>query len=666
MADILAPFNSDRPGSLLMPAVYDNHNIDVIPPMSVDSSARWYLELTERTDGQTMPDIHSPQPLSRKQAVRRSQSPRFGRSINIAQDVNSDTSSMPALSSSSSASSSRHSSATSSDSDADRYVLLTKESTSDVYMSCSETSNHEVMLPSLSHGTNGCQDEPRCVLDRQMMSTPPHVDHSSRTNEAIPDVAESLCEAPPEGTLEFSTDSDNSSAITAIEVFTNLHARGNSTDAENSTDNHVNDGVSSNTNESRLKGKETLSSIRNISWELIEEQDVRSFCLAYDTPSGAPTADMGAVLSIQSRWRDNKTSSTHNAQSTCIDSALSTSPEQEVVPPQNTLARRLRLLTRESERVLIRKRNQQIERLAAQVAHNEQRMQESLARLHAEELAFQQRAEHLRLEARRQEESDRETALALQKSLDEEDAEACRLAEQQARLMECTVCGDQKDKDDFPGKAPTTRCQHASRVCADCLDSWIASALNDHGIDGIKCPECPEKLAYADVQAVATAATFATYDKATTMQALSSLPEFAWCLAPNCKSGQLNIDNSNFMDCVSCGYKQCLRHKVAWHSGETCEKYEYRTSGAKAKEEEEKTLAMLDSMSKICPGPNCGWRIQKTDGCDHITCRKCQFQFCWQCLASHVEIKKVGNTAHKKDCKFHSNNLDLAWPFNRH
>ncbi|KAK3114672.1 hypothetical protein LTR53_006758, partial [Teratosphaeriaceae sp. CCFEE 6253] len=151
-----------------------------------------------------------------------------------------------------------------------------------------------------------------------------------------------------------------------------------------------------------------------------------------------------------------------------------------------------------------------------------------------------------------------------------------------------------------------------------------------------------------------------------TRMALGSLHDFAWCLKPNCGNGQLNPENNNYMHCQHCHYKQCLKHNVPWHTGETCDQYEYRTFGMQAEEEEKKTQAMLDEVSKKCPGDKCGWRIQKTDGCDHMTCKKCKWEFCWQCLASQKEIKRVGNTAHAGSCKFHSTNLHVAWPFNAH
>lgn len=250
-----------------------------------------------------------------------------------------------------------------------------------------------------------------------------------------------------------------------------------------------------------------------------------------------------------------------------------------------------------------------------------------------------------------------ESALRLQREQDER---------KRARLRECVVCGDTKDPLDFPVKAPTPGCRHPSRLCSQCLQSWVASELDSKGSEGIKCPECPQILQYADVRQAASQETFRIYDNLTTRNALSTLTEFAWCLNPQCGSGQLNIQSQNYMECASCRFKQCLRHKGAWHTGETCEQYEYRSSGAKARADEAKTEATLKTMSKLCPNKKCGWRIEKIGGCEHMTCRRCRHEFCWQCMAAQSEIKRIGNEAHKTWCKFHSRNLETAWPFNMH
>lgn len=158
----------------------------------------------------------------------------------------------------------------------------------------------------------------------------------------------------------------------------------------------------------------------------------------------------------------------------------------------------------------------------------------------------------------------------------------------QARDRDCVVCGDAKNALSFPAKPPTASCQHEPQTCSDCLAHWISSEVDTKGTGNIKCCECPALLTHTDVQRAATPATFATYDKRVTREALGSLPNFVWCLSPTCGAGQENSAGANFMECMSCGYRQCLSHRIPWHEEETCEMYEYRMSGRQARDEKQK------------------------------------------------------------------------------
>ncbi|QKD50054.2 uncharacterized protein FOBCDRAFT_288992 [Fusarium oxysporum Fo47] len=56
---------------------------------------------------------------------------------------------------------------------------------------------------------------------------------------------------------------------------------------------------------------------------------------------------------------------------------------------------------------------------------------------------------------------------------------------------------------------------------------------------------------------------------------------------------------------------------------------ERRQIAARRKIEEAKSIATLRATTKPCGG--CGWAIEKNSGCSHMTCRKCNYQFCWTC-----------------------------------
>ncbi|KAF1348149.1 hypothetical protein BDV97DRAFT_356879 [Delphinella strobiligena] len=263
---------------------------------------------------------------------------------------------------------------------------------------------------------------------------------------------------------------------------------------------------------------------------------------------------------------------------------------------------------------------------------------------------------YLRHEREKQEAAD----LAYATQLFEEErqrAEATQKSTPQPK--ECTVCSDVLPPLSFPAKPPTTTCTHTVNVCEACLQEWVSNQLSSNGWQGIHCPECPSTLSHPDMRLAASPATFVTYDTLSLRDTISTLQNFAWCLAPHCNFGQENTPHAQgaFMECTSCKYRQCLQHRCKWHDGETCDQYEYRVSGRKAKDEEVKNKKYLEKEAKQCPGMGCGAWIQKTSGCDHMTCRKCATEFCYLCRAPYASIRRMGNAAHAVDCRYHSDNL---------
>ena len=85
-------------------------------------------------------------------------------------------------------------------------------------------------------------------------------------------------------------------------------------------------------------------------------------------------------------------------------------------------------------------------------------------------------------------------------------------------------------------------------------------------------------------------------------------------------------EQSNLVVCenVECGTVYCFQHALAHPSTMTCEEYEKSiATSVKA------STNIIESTSKPCP--NCGIRITKSDGCNHMKCTYCQQCFCWIC-----------------------------------
>ena len=80
--------------------------------------------------------------------------------------------------------------------------------------------------------------------------------------------------------------------------------------------------------------------------------------------------------------------------------------------------------------------------------------------------------------------------------------------------------------------------------------------------------------------------------------------------------------SSPMMRCPKCSKQFCFNCKTSeWHEGSTCEafqKWKKENSQGDTKFEE-----WAKKNTKICP--KCKVKIEKNGGCDHMTCRHCQF-----------------------------------------
>jgi hypothetical protein len=120
------------------------------------------------------------------------------------------------------------------------------------------------------------------------------------------------------------------------------------------------------------------------------------------------------------------------------------------------------------------------------------------------------------------------------------------------------------------------------------------------------------------------------FDDLSTRAFLSADSTFRYCLSPTCSSGQVHdsSNDGNIFRCGTCGFLVCTTHNMAFHTGETCAAYDNRLAREQQEIEEGKRLREnqeelskkeVERCAMVCPG--CGVPIQKTSGCDHMTCK---------------------------------------------
>ncbi|KAH6664236.1 hypothetical protein B0J14DRAFT_249408 [Halenospora varia] len=200
----------------------------------------------------------------------------------------------------------------------------------------------------------------------------------------------------------------------------------------------------------------------------------------------------------------------------------------------------------------------------------------------------------------------------------------------------CCVCLEEKLETEYPARLPTSTCDHnITDCCSDCLSQSIKMAFEGNIWTNIRCPVCNEQLDHQDMREFAPNEIFEKYDKLSMRQALErDLPNFRWCIGPNCSFGQEHPEDllsQPILTCSACSFVSCARHNVGWHNRETCDEYEKRVRKgmAGASKKSEKVIAKI---SKKCP--KCQRAINKNGGCMHMTC-VCGLEFCWHCLHSY-------------------------------
>ncbi|KAI1421605.1 hypothetical protein F5Y12DRAFT_690349 [Xylaria sp. FL1777] len=215
----------------------------------------------------------------------------------------------------------------------------------------------------------------------------------------------------------------------------------------------------------------------------------------------------------------------------------------------------------------------------------------------------------------------------------------------------CTICADEKRVSEMPTRGRITEdCEHRATACKDCISQWITSSMESVAWDRLKCPECPELLAFKDVETFATRDVFNRYDRLATKAVLEGIRGFRWCLNPACDAGQIFPLECEKAKCHTCKRSSCVRHDIPWHSGETCDEYDRRTR--KQRKSYKLSEKHVKETTKPCPG--CKKNVNKYSGCDHITC-VCGHEWCWLCFATYTkDNESFLQCKHARECRYYT------------
>ncbi|KAI6021198.1 hypothetical protein EDC04DRAFT_3118055 [Pisolithus marmoratus] len=164
--------------------------------------------------------------------------------------------------------------------------------------------------------------------------------------------------------------------------------------------------------------------------------------------------------------------------------------------------------------------------------------------------------------------------------------------------------------------------------CRGCLTGYLVSAvdnktfpLNCLGNDAC----CKERIPLSLARELLTAPEFDAVVEAAFWTHVHSRPdEFHHCPVPDCIQIYRSAPRNTILQCPSCLTHICPACHIEYHDGMTCEERD---------EAEDKLFWQWRSDNDVKDCPVCRVPIERSEGCNHMTCTRCQSHICWECLA---------------------------------
>lgn len=199
----------------------------------------------------------------------------------------------------------------------------------------------------------------------------------------------------------------------------------------------------------------------------------------------------------------------------------------------------------------------------------------------------------------------------------------------------CEICFD----DNNQGSAVGLRCKHA--FCPSCYEMYLSSKIVQEGeCRKIPCPavDCKILVDERTVKEVVPSQVHQRYVQLQDRAYVEDLDNLRWCPAPNCENAvECRLAHSSFTTIVptvqcACGFKFCFGCGQGDHQPAPCPLVKM---WQKKCADDSETANWISANTKECG--KCESTIEKNGGCNHMTCRKCKYEFCWVCMGPWSE-----------------------------
>ncbi|CDW77391.1 ibr domain containing protein [Stylonychia lemnae] len=188
--------------------------------------------------------------------------------------------------------------------------------------------------------------------------------------------------------------------------------------------------------------------------------------------------------------------------------------------------------------------------------------------------------------------------------------------EVQDENIQCEICYELIQTPDII----KLHCNH--QYCQICLKEMILYASNQSGeVHKLKCPssQCSAVLERSVIRNLLDMDEFKRYLRLIENHEMTFEKDKKFCPVAECEGVIERKANQKKTICQKCQNNVCFDCQSIWHENESCEKYQ------------EKNCVNWADCKGAQRCPKCKTLIEKNEGCNHMTCYKCQHDFCWVC-----------------------------------
>jgi ariadne-1 len=185
----------------------------------------------------------------------------------------------------------------------------------------------------------------------------------------------------------------------------------------------------------------------------------------------------------------------------------------------------------------------------------------------------------------------------------------------------CKICYDDQATDGF-----NLGCGH--QFCNSCYEGFLRNQISEGPLCVLaRCPafKCTQAVPASVYRAYLKSDEKATYNRYAVRQFIEANKAYRYCPAPNCERVSLGSGETHVV--CDCGHQYCFHCGAEDHRPCNCATLSKWVDKCNNDSE---TANWMSVNTKPCP--KCVSRIEKNQGCNHMTCRQCKHEFCWLCF----------------------------------